>query len=312
MNPYCHAISEIRLLFRLGILRLPHISCVNRPLRVEGVAGVQVRGFALARGRFFEEVEQSERVIVLGHAVCQELMPTGILAGRNVYLQAVPYRVVGVLQPQGMNFAGEDEDHQVFVPLDTYRRRVANRPWLSYLYLLVTPGGDSAQTVRQVQKLLRERHARWPGQVDDVIIQDLADLTAMQSQMLTTATWTVSVTSALLLIMGGVGIATLMILVVRERQTEIALRRALGATPTDVALQFFLEGIVLAAAGLLAGLTVGVVAAAFVMHVPGVSVSLDPTLLLLSVAVSLTCCAASCTFPAVLAARVEPGAVLRA
>ena len=41
-----------------------------------------------------------------------------------------PYTVIGVLQAQGVNFAGEDEDHQAFIPLDTYRQRIANRFWL--------------------------------------------------------------------------------------------------------------------------------------------------------------------------------------
>jgi len=55
--------------------------------------------------------------------------------------------------------------------------------------------------------------------------------------------WAVSALSVLLLFLGVVGIATLMLLVVRQRRAEIGLRRALGATPWDVALQFFLEGI---------------------------------------------------------------------
>ncbi len=272
----------------------------------------KVRGFALAHGRFFEDEEHSQRVIVFGHAVRQELMPAGILPGRDVYLEGIPYRVVGVLQPQGMNFAGEDEDRQVFIPLDTYRRGVANRPWLNFLYVLVAPQGDSVQTADDVQQLLRDRHGRWRDEVEDVIVRDFADITAMQSQMLTTATWTVSVTSGLFLIMGGVGIATLMILVVRERRTEISLRRALGATPADVALQFFLEGIVLAAAGVLAGLGLGIAAATCLVRIRDVSAQLDPTLLLVSIAVSLLCSAAACTFPAILASRMEPGPILRA
>ena len=102
-----------------------------------------------------------------------------------------------------------------------------------------------------------------------------------------------------------------MALVVRERKTEISLRRALGATPLDVALQFFLEGIVLAAAGVLAGLGLGIAAATCLVRIPDVSTQLDPTLLPLSIAVSLLCSAAACTFPAILASRTEPVAVLR-
>src|SRR5437660_1014964 len=86
------------------------------------------------------------------------LVTEGVRPGQLVSLGAVPYQVVGVLSPQGVNFAGEDEDRQAFIPLDAYRRRVANRPWLNHLYLQLERGADSAAIVRQVDRVLRERH----------------------------------------------------------------------------------------------------------------------------------------------------------
>jgi ABC-type antimicrobial peptide transport system permease subunit len=134
---------------------------------------------------------------------------------------------------------------------------------------------------------------------------------AQQSDLLATVTWVVSVTSALLIVMGAVGIATLMVLVVRQRRVEIGLRRALGATPSDVALQFFLEGIALAAAGVLVGLLIGLAASAVLSGLRVLAAPLDPLLVLGSAAFSLGSAAAACAIPVLLAARPEPSVALR-
>jgi putative ABC transport system permease protein len=275
-----------------------------------GPAFFQVRNFALHQGRFLQPADGAERVAILGHAVSHELVPGGVPPGQEIYVGTIPFQVIGSLRPQGVNFAGEDEDHQVFIPLDTFRRRVANRPWLHHFYIQLAPEADSAQAVRQIQDLLRDRHSRWSDQVDDAIVRDLADLAARESSLLATTTWTVSLISGLLLVVGAAGIASLMILIVRERQTEIALRRAVGATPVDVALQFFLEGILLAASGVLAGLALGGGGALLLAYLLPPQVQLDAGLVLSSAAISLTFTAVASALPAMLAARTEPARFL--
>jgi putative ABC transport system permease protein len=272
---------------------------------------LRVRGFSIARGRFFAPVEENRRVVVLGHAVSAELRSQDTLPDQEMCVGATAYRIVGVLAPQGLNFAGEDEDRQVFVPLETYRCQIAHRPWVDALYLQLSPEANSAQAMRQVEQVLRDRHGRWSDQVPDVVVRDFADLAAQQANLLATITWAVSITSGLLVLMGSVGIATLMLLVVRQRRVEIGLRRALGATPTDVGLQFFTEGIVLAAAGVLVGLGLGIGVAVVLGGVRAVPVQIDPMLVLVSAAFSLGAGTAACAIPALLAARLDPGATLR-
>lgn len=269
-----------------------------------------VRGFRTAAGRFLSATDESDAVVVLGEAVSRELRPQGVRPGQTVDLGAGSYQVIGILEPQGVNFAGEDEDHQVFIPLETYRRRIANRPWLTSLYLELDQNAEVKRTVSEVQQLLRNRHGRWRDEVDDAIVQDFADLTARQSDLLATATWTVSITSGLLLIIGMVGITSLMLLIVRERSAEIGLRRALGAVPRDIASQFFLEGMGLAAAGVLAGCALGFgLTTAIVL---GWDAQAEPNLTLVatSLGVSLGSGALASAVPAVMAARVEPATAL--
>jgi len=271
----------------------------------------EVRSLDLARGHFFTPSESQERVIVLGHAVSRELAPQGVRPGETVLLAGQPYTVSGVIGPQGINFAGEDEDRQVFIPLETYRKRIANRPWLTHLYLQLAPEADSARVVERVQQLLRARHGRLVGQVEDALVRDLADMAAQQSGLRTTAAWAVSITSGLLLVLGAVGIGTLMLLVVRQRRGEIGLRRALGATPLDIAVQFLLEGMTLATLGVLAGLGLGLLAQAVASRWSSVPLGFDAALPAIAALVSLGVSVAACLVPAVLAARLEPAVALR-
>jgi putative ABC transport system permease protein len=115
----------------------------------------------------------------------------------------------------------------------------------------------------------------------------------------------------LLLVLGAVGIGTLMLLVVRQRRGEIGLRRALGATPLDIATQFLLEGITLATLGVLGGLGLGLLAQIVAMHWSSTPLEYDATLPTIAALVSLGVSIAACLVPAVLAARLEPAIALR-
>jgi putative ABC transport system permease protein len=295
---------------RNSTLRLGHNAS---RIRLVGTSAnyARVRSFNAARGRFLKLEDEGRRVIVLGHAASRELDPQGVRPGDPVWLGGQPYEVVGILEPLGVNFAGEDEDHQAFIPLETYRHRVANRFWLSHLYLQMSADADSATTVRDVVRLLRARHDRFGDQIDDVIARDMAEVAAQQSSLSAAAVWVVSLTSGLLLVLGVVGIATLMIQTVRQRRGEIGLRRAVGATPFDVAVQLFMEAMGLAGLGVLGGLIVGMAGAVVGQTLWGASVAVEAWLLLLTVLSSLAVSGLACLVPALIAAQVEPAAALR-
>jgi putative ABC transport system permease protein len=302
--------AVVPVIARNSTLRLGHNASRIRLLGTVP-AYAPVRGFAIAKGRFLAGNDEGQRVIVLGNAASRELDPEGAHLGAVVWLGGQPYEVVGVLHPLGVNFAGEDEDHQAFIPLETYRHRVANRWWLSYLYLQVAADADSANTLREVIKVLRARQSRFGDQVDDMIVRDMAEVVAQQSALSATAVWVVSLTSGLLLVLGMVGIATLMIQTVRQRRGEFGLRRAVGATPFDVAVQLFMEAMGLASLGVLGGLIVGMAGSLAGQWLWEASVTVDTGLLLLTVSSSLVVSGLACLVPALIAARIEPAAALR-
>jgi putative ABC transport system permease protein len=302
--------AVVPVIARNSTLRLRHNASRIRLLGTVA-AYAPVRGFTIAKGRFLAGNDEGQRVIVLGNAASRELDPEGARLGAIVWLGGQPYEVIGILHPLGVNFAGEDEDHQAFIPLDTYRHRVANRWWLSYVYLQVAADADSANTLREVVNVLRARQSRFGDQVDDVIVRDMAEVAAQQSALSATAVWVVSLTSGLLLVLGMVGIATLMIQTVRQRRGEIGLRRAVGATPFDVAVQLFMEAMGLASLGVLGGLIVGMAGSLAGQWLWEAFVTVDTGLLLATVASSLVVSGLACLVPALIAARIEPAAALR-
>jgi len=269
----------------------------------------RLRRFASGKGRFLDVEDGNQRVIVLGHAVSLEL--GGALPGDVVWLAGQPYETVGILAPLGVNFAGEDEDHQAFIPFETYRRRIANREWLSYLYLEVSADTDSGSIVPRVERVLRARHNRSADAVSDVVVRDMAEAAAQQSGLAMTALWIVSVMSGLLFVLGLAGIATLMVQTVRQRRPEIGLRRAIGATPFDIALQLFLESMAVASVGVIGGLTVGVIGASVGEWLWGAFVTLDVRFVLGTAVASVTVSSIASLIPAVIAGRVAPAAALR-
>jgi putative ABC transport system permease protein len=112
-------------------------------------------------------------------------------------------------------------------------------------------------------------------------------------------------------VLGVVGIATLMAQTVRQRTGEIGLRRAVGATSFDVAVQLFLEAITLAGAGVVGGIAAGITGALVGQALWGTLVAVDGSLLLLTSTTSLVVSGIACLVPALMAARVEPAAALR-
>ena len=302
--------AVVPVIARSSTLRLGHSASRIRLVGTVADYG-PVRGFTMASGRFLAMEDEGNRVIVLGDAASRELDPNGVRPGAVVWLGGQPFEVVGVLESLGVNFAGEDEDHQAFIPLETFRHRIANRWWLSYLYLQVAADADSADVLREVVKVLHARQRQFGDQVHDVIVRDMAEAAAQQSSLSAAAVWVVSLTSGLLLVLGMVGIATLMLQVVHQRSGEIGLRRAVGATPFDVAVQLFLEAMGLAGVGVLGGMILGLIVVLSGQVLLETLVTVNSGLLLVTMLSSLAVSGLACLAPALMATRIEPASALR-
>lgn len=230
----------------------------------------QVRSFRPEFGRFFsaEENAESAKVCALGKSIAERLFgrPEAAL-GQEVYFFRAALRVVGVMEAKGADIAGADQDEQVFAPLSTVMRRMSNRDWISGAYLELAPGADPEAAKDTATAILRARHNIAPGAKDDFAALTARDTIQLQKQALDLVGVLGLISSSVSFAVGGLGILSIMILLVRSRRLEIGVRRAVGARQKDIVLQFVFEAGLLAGLGGLAGVlcSLALVAAVYVL-----------------------------------------------
>lgn len=272
-----------------------------------------VRRFRVRSGQFFTEQDEREarRVAVLGARVAATLFPGEDPVGRTLRLRGIPFEVIGVLEAKGGQADGADEDNQVVIPLRTALRRVFNTRWLSAIFVSVRDPGRMEEAESAITALLRERHRLGSdfgtgGKPDDFAVQNRTRLLAAQRETVASLTLLTSGLAALALLVGGAGILALMLLSVRERTGEIGLRRAVGARPRDILLQFLAEATVLALGGWLVGSVTGALGAVAVALATEWEVGLPLEALLASLAMTLIIGLGFGALPARKAALLPP------
>jgi len=223
--------------------------------------GFAVRDIALATGRFFDADENraSRRVAVLGPTAVENLFGNSDPVGQTIRVGRVPFEVIGVTRPKGVDPNGLDQDDVIIVPLGAAMRRLTNVIYVQTIYVQAKRSDLLERAAQEIRDVLRRRH-RLEGKPDDFTIQNQATLIAGERETAQSMTLLVGSVAGISLLVGGVGILAVMLISVRERVQEIGLRRAGGACRRDIRNQFLLESAMLAALGGLTGVLVGVAA----------------------------------------------------
>jgi putative ABC transport system permease protein len=281
----------------------------TRRITIYGVGPEMDTAFRMriARGRFLppDDPRLARPFVVLGHKVRQELFPGLDPLGQRIQIGNLPGRVIGVMEPKGQ-ILGFDMDDTVYMPavraLDLF-----NREGLMEIDILYREGNKAEEVVAAIRRVLLHRH----GQEDFTITtqQQMLDVLGSVLGMLTVA---VGALGGISLLVGSVGIFTVMTIAVRERTGEIGLLRALGATRKHILFLFLLEGTLLAGlggtAGLLLGFSLGWLIHAFVPLLP---VHTPWTFILLAELLSMTIGIIAGIMPARQAALLDPLEALR-
>jgi putative ABC transport system permease protein len=216
------------------------------------------------RGDFIDEdmMKSTARVAVLGQTVAEALFGNSDPLDATVRISRVPFTVIGVMERKGLDTSGQDQDDQVFIPLTTGLRRLFNLTHVSTIYVQVADKGAMAGVAADVEGLLRERHGLREDAEDDFAVQNQAEVIAAQQEVSSSLSLLLSSIGGISLFVGGVGILAVMLISVKERTREIGVRRAVGATQRDILIQFLVEAGVLSLVGSVAGVVLGLGAAA--------------------------------------------------
>jgi len=227
---------------------------------------LQIRRWNVRLGTFFTEadVDAAAPVCVLGQTPVDNLFGNVDPIGKVVRIQSMPCKVIGVLQAKGFSATGQDQDDFVVMPFTTAQKRIAGTFWLDDIFCSAVSREAMPEATKQIIGLLRERHHLNPAEDNDFNIRRPEDV--VQAQLATSRIMTILLASvaSLSLLVGGIGIMNIMLVSVTQRTREIGLRLAVGATESDVQLQFLSEAIALSLLGGLLGLLAGLLSSTLV------------------------------------------------
>jgi putative ABC transport system permease protein len=232
---------------------------VNWQTRITGTTPehLEVNNDALSAGRFFteREVAQRSRVAVLGDTVRAELFGGRDPVGADIRINSQRFAVIGALEPKGESYMNPDD--QIFVPLTTAQQRLFGMDSLSSILAGMRDSADFEEALFDIETILRRRHRLRADQENDFQVrrQDFF-LAAIQDTNREIARF-VLVIAGVSLLVGGLGIANVMLVSITERTREIGIRRALGANRLHILVQFLTEAMVLGIAGGLLGVAGG-------------------------------------------------------
>jgi putative ABC transport system permease protein len=275
--------------------------------------GFRIRNIAIASGRPFdsEENRARRRVAILGPTVVENLFSGSDPTGLRMRIGRVPFEVVGVTVPKGMDTNGIDQDDLIIVPLATAMRRLFNVTHIQTIYVQARSAELLNTGEEEIRELLRQRH-RLGDKPDDFTIQNQATLVDTERATNRSMTFLIGSVAGISLVVGGIGILAVMLISVRERTGEIGLRRAVGARRSDICTQFLLESGLLAAAGGLVGVLGGVGAAMVISALGYWETVISWPTVLIAFSFSVSVGIVFGIYPAIRAANLEPIDALRA
>jgi putative ABC transport system permease protein len=264
--------------------------------------------FDVSIGTFLppDELERARDVAVLGAELHAELFGSANPLGERIRIGGDRYRVVGVMEPKG-EMVGIDLDDTVYIPA-ARGLEMFNRQGLLEIDVLYAEHAPVDEVVAGIRRILTARH----GGEDFTIVtqQQMLDVLGSIVDVLTLG---VAALGGISLLVGGVGIFTIMTIAVRERTQEIGLLRAIGARRARIAQLFVGEAMLLSAAGGIGGLLVGISIVVLAdWAVPALPATLSPLYVALALFIAVAIGLAAGVLPARHAARLEPLDALRA
>jgi putative ABC transport system permease protein len=210
----------------------------------------EVQNSPAEKGEWFTESDEKrgKRVIMLGNKIATELFGQVDPVGKRIKLDGQSYLVSGVLKKKGGGFGGPSFDNYVYVPLATLQDNF-NVDAIDSLIFRTTDTEAIPLAKRRIeQELLNELDK------DKFTVFDQTQLLETINSVLGMLTVGLGGIAAISLVVGGIGIMNIMLVSVTERTREIGLRKALGATPNLILLQFLIEAALLSVFGGLIGL----------------------------------------------------------
>jgi len=272
-----------------------------------------VRAYKVEKGRFFTEQEDiaSARVAVLGQTVIANLFGENANpVGKTIRINGIPFKVIGVLAKKGA-LGPMDLDDQIMVPLRTAMYRLFGTEYLNTISVQIVRNEFVTAAMEEIERILRRSHRLPPNKPSDFAMRTQAEWEQLAEQTSRLFIILLLSIASVSLIVGGIGIMNIMLVSVAERTREIGIRKAIGAKPSDIQLQFLLEAVVLSLVGGGLGIFFGIAASYAISKAAGWTVVVSPISVILAFGFAAAVGIFFGYYPARKAAKLEPVEALR-
>ncbi|MEK7458764.1 MAG: ABC transporter permease [Patescibacteria group bacterium] len=215
----------------------------------------EVRNIITEKGSFFTltDNEGSKRVTVLGYTLARDLFGDSDSIGKTIRVNGQAYRVLGVAEKKGGGFGGLPFDDRLYIPYNTHINIFGDTK-VSEIVVRAQDKDSVQKVIEGIKKTVGKRLKS-----DEFSVIESTEILKVINSILGVLTLGLGGIAAISLIVGGIGIMNMMLVSVTERTREIGLRKALGATPNVILLQFLIEATLLSVFGGMIGVGVAVV-----------------------------------------------------
>jgi putative ABC transport system permease protein len=274
----CYLVKNVSPELRRAIPEVSQFNSANREIVGIWPAFQSFRSLALGDGRLITEEDEAEarRVVILGDAARKQLFSGKPAIGANLQIKGVPYTVIGVLKKktQNSNYSGPDNDF-LFAPYSAVARDFPRpekpgivRGYVNDIVFEVSSPDEHEATVQQVRRSLGRAHHFDEKDKDALFIWDTLEGANLVANIFSVITIFFGCVAIITLCLGGIGVMNIMLVSVTERTREIGVRKAMGATRSDILRQFFAESAILTVVSGVLGLTAGMLLCAAMSAIP--------------------------------------------
>lgn len=266
----------------------------------------QAWDFPLAMGKFLPDTGgNSPAVTVIGNTLYRELFRSENPLGKFIRIGGQRYRVIGVMQPKGSTL-GFDLDDMAYIPADR-ALTLFNREGLMEVDVVFSEGTTSSQMLERIKAVMMKRHGQ-----EDFTLTSQDEMLSSMNRILGILTMGVAALGGISLLVGGVGIFTIMTTNLTERTAEIGLLRAIGCPRRQLLSLFLGEAVMLSLFGAFIGIVItAVVVALLSLLAPAFPVQIQFSTLGLAIAVAVITGLISGIWPAYKSSRLSPIEALR-
>jgi len=271
-----------------------------------------VRNVKVTTGRYFtqDEMENTERVAVIGTEVQKNLFGSASPVGETIRIAQENFVVVGLLETKGQQ-GWMNQDDQILIPVTTAQRRVFGAEYLTGVTIKVLDESHVDAALIEVEKILRRQHRLNRDQDNDFSIRNQSDIISTMQETNKTFSFLLAAIAGVSLVVGGIGIMNIMLVSVTERTREIGIRKAIGARRRDIMMQFLVESITLSLAGGTIGIVLGILISYLLATLAHWNTLISPASILLSFGFSSAVGLFFGLYPARKASMLDPIIALR-